>query len=79
MMSRFEGWISLMGLPFNMWNKRFFDRIGNMFDGMIDIDQQTKVLSPLNAAKIKVKKETVAGISHVIHQKFGNRWLILHL
>lgn len=44
MTSRFEGWISVTGLPFNMWNKSFFDRIDNMFGGLIN--QHTKGFLP---------------------------------
>lgn len=28
--SKFEGWISIVGLPFNKWNKETFDTIGSL-------------------------------------------------
>lgn len=70
MTSRFEGWNSDKGLPFNLWNQRCFDRIANMLEGLIDIHQQTRDFSSLTEALIKVKTTGVNDIRNVIHLKF---------
>lgn len=77
--ARFEGWIGIKGLPFNMWTKGIFEKISKWCGGLLEIDQQTMEYSNLAAAKIKVQANRVTDIPQTTFQKFEAQWLTLQV
>ncbi|KAM7469618.1 hypothetical protein LguiA_007801 [Lonicera macranthoides] len=52
------GWITVEGLPINLWKNIIFEAIGRRCGGLIDIDVKTSKLQKLFLARIKVKGRT---------------------
>ncbi|KAM7479194.1 hypothetical protein LguiA_027407 [Lonicera macranthoides] len=52
------GWITVEGLPINLWKNSIFEAIGRRCGGLIDIDVKTSKLQKLFLARIKVKGRT---------------------
>ncbi|XP_073040003.1 uncharacterized protein [Primulina eburnea] len=50
-----NSWISIYGLPWNLWKVETFKTIGNLCGGLLDISEHTLSISDLEAARIKVK------------------------
>ena len=49
-----QSWMIIEGLPLNMWNIHVFKTIGKSLGGLLDVAPETKTLSFLKFAKIKV-------------------------
>ncbi|KAK9129665.1 hypothetical protein Sjap_010152 [Stephania japonica] len=50
-----NGWISIEGLPLNLWNDVAFKMIGEKFGGLIELAEVTKAKSNIHMAFMKVK------------------------
>ena len=50
-----SSWVGIEGLPLNMWNKHFFNQIGEKCGGLLDIANSTADLSRLSFAKLKLQ------------------------
>lgn len=56
--AKFEGWICVWGLPFDIWNKESFSRLVAR-GGLIEIDKQTKDFLVLTEANIRVQNSRI--------------------
>lgn len=52
--SRFRGWISIRGLPFDLWTDENFGTTAKLFGRLIEVDEKTQNHDNLSQAKIRV-------------------------
>lgn len=50
--AKFDGWITVQGLPFNLWTEEAFDHIASMCGGLAEIHKRTQEFSILSEARI---------------------------
>ena len=50
-----EVWVKVIGLPFHLWSREVFKRIGESCGGFIVVDEETTFFSQLQWARILVR------------------------
>ena len=48
-------WVRVVGLPLHCWSGELFKRIGDCCGGFVEVDEETKIFSQLQWARILVK------------------------
>lgn len=73
--SRFRGWTSIRGLPFDSWTAETFETIAKQRGRLIEIDEQTLNHKCLFEAKIRMECKGNSSIPHNISFPVDNNWI----
>ncbi|KAK9154854.1 hypothetical protein Sjap_002334 [Stephania japonica] len=69
-----NGWISIEGLPLNLWNDVAFKMIGEKFGGLIELAEVTKAKSNIHMAFMKVKGRERVFLQKISISLVGIQW-----
>lgn len=68
----YRGWIALEGLPPHLWTNDFFQKIGDVCSGLVEIDSRTAAFEYLLEAKLKIKHNTTGFIPEFVNVADGD-------
>lgn len=77
--SRFRGWISVRGLPFDSWCMKTFETIANQYGGLLEVVRKTLTFLSLSQAVIRVKASGASTIPQIISFKLEDTWIPIQL